>query len=52
MSVPSATSTNRETLGHVRGLPPSPDRLITFQDGSFRRFQTARSVEHPAAIFA
>jgi CubicO group peptidase (beta-lactamase class C family) len=41
---PSATSTatDPETLGWMRGFPPAPDRLITFQDGSFRNFPELR----------
>lgn len=44
MSVPSTppTSTAAETLGWMRGFPPSPDRLITFQNGSFRSFPELR----------
>lgn len=41
-SQPAATSTDPETLGWMRGFPPSPDRLITFQNGSFRSFPELR----------
>lgn len=37
-----AASTDPETLGWMRGFPPSPDRTITFQDGSFRNFPELR----------
>lgn len=53
MSVPSTppTSTDPETLGWMRGFPPSPDRLITFQNGSFRNFPELRWAleQHPSA---
>src|SRR5690242_648607 len=39
---PSSTATDPETLGYMRGFPPAPDRLITFQDGSFRNFPELR----------
>ncbi len=29
--------TDPETLGWMHGFPPSPDRTITFQNGSFRK---------------
>ncbi|SFJ94957.1 hypothetical protein SAMN05216525_14423 [Bradyrhizobium sp. Gha] len=38
----SATSTDPQTLGYMRDFPPSPDRTITFQDGSFRNFPELR----------
>nr|WP_283806258.1 serine hydrolase domain-containing protein [Bradyrhizobium sp. DOA1] len=37
-----STSTDPESLGWMRGFPPSPDRTITFQDGSFRSFPELR----------
>lgn len=38
----TALESDPETLGWMRGFPPSPDRLITFQDGSFRNFPELR----------
>lgn len=42
MSVPSTPPTDPETLGWMRGFPPPADRLITFQNGSFRSFPELR----------
>lgn len=39
---PTASECDPETLGWMRGFPPAPDRLITFQDGSFRNFPELR----------
>ncbi|MGY4360305.1 hypothetical protein ACVW0J_006798 [Bradyrhizobium sp. i1.7.7] len=38
----TATETDPEALGWMRGFPPSPDRTITFQNGSFRNFPELR----------
>ena len=38
----SATETDPEALGWMRGFPPAPDRTITFQNGSFRSFPELR----------
>ena len=37
-----ATATELETLGWMQAFPPSPDRTIIFQDGSFRSFPELR----------
>jgi len=34
----TSTETDPEALGWMKGLPPAPDRTITFQNGSFRSF--------------
>jgi CubicO group peptidase (beta-lactamase class C family) len=36
------TETDPESLGWMKGFPPSPDRTITFHDGSFRSFPELR----------
>lgn len=38
----TAAETDPETLGWMKGFPPSPDRTISFQDGSFRSFPELR----------
>jgi hypothetical protein len=38
----AAPTTAPESLGWMRGFPPSPDRLITFQNGSFRNVPELR----------
>jgi CubicO group peptidase (beta-lactamase class C family) len=38
----TATETDPETLGWMKGFPPSPDRTISFQDRSFRNFPELR----------
>jgi CubicO group peptidase (beta-lactamase class C family) len=39
---PTAAETDPETLGWMQGFPPPPDKLITFQNGSFRSFPELR----------
>jgi hypothetical protein len=34
----TATETDPETLGWMKGFPPAPDRTVSFQNGSFRSF--------------
>lgn len=41
-TIPTATETDPETLGWMQGFPPPPDKLITFQNGSFRSFPELR----------
>src|SRR6478736_2520822 len=38
----TATETDPETLGWMKGFPPAPDRTISFQNGSFRSFPELR----------
>ena len=38
----TAAETCPETLGFMQGFPPPPDKLITFQNGSFRSFPELR----------
>ncbi|WP_409363725.1 hypothetical protein [Bradyrhizobium liaoningense] len=38
----TTAETDPESLGWMQGFPPSPDRTITFQDGSFRSFPELR----------
>jgi hypothetical protein len=38
----AVTTTDPEILGWMRGFPPSSDRLVTFQNGSFRNFPELR----------
>jgi len=38
----SATETDPESLGWMKGFPPAPDRTVAFQDGSFRSFPELR----------
>lgn len=38
----TAADTDPETLGWMKGFPPTPDRTIAFQDGSFRSFPELR----------
>jgi CubicO group peptidase (beta-lactamase class C family) len=38
----TAAETDPETLGWMQGFPPPPDKLITFQNGSFRQFPELR----------
>ncbi|WP_038976409.1 serine hydrolase domain-containing protein, partial [Bradyrhizobium japonicum] len=38
----TAAETDPEALGWMKGFPPSPDRTITFQNGSFRNFPELR----------
>ncbi|MGY3292367.1 hypothetical protein ACVWWP_005434 [Bradyrhizobium sp. LM3.6] len=47
----TATETDPETLGWMKGFPPAPDRTVSFQNGSFRSFlRAALGVEqHPPA---
>jgi CubicO group peptidase (beta-lactamase class C family) len=39
---PTAAETDPQALGWMQGFPPSPDRTITFQNGSFRNFPELR----------
>jgi CubicO group peptidase (beta-lactamase class C family) len=41
-TIPTAAETDPETLGWMQGFPPPPDKLITFQNGSFRIFPELR----------
>ena len=41
-TMPTAAETDPETLGWMQGFPPPPDKLITFQNGSFRSFPELR----------
>src|SRR5512138_2626311 len=38
----TAADADPETLGFMQGFPPPPDKLITFQNGSFRSFPELR----------
>jgi CubicO group peptidase (beta-lactamase class C family) len=38
----TATETDPETLGWMKGFPPAPDRTVSFQNGSFRSFPELR----------
>ncbi len=38
----TAAETDPQTLGWMQGFPPPPDKLITFQNGSFRNFPELR----------
>ena len=38
----TAAETDPETLGWMKGFPPSENRTITFQNGSFRSFPELR----------
>jgi len=40
--IPSAAESDPQTLGYMQGFPPPNDKLITFQDGSFRSFPELR----------
>jgi CubicO group peptidase (beta-lactamase class C family) len=40
--IPTASETDPETLGWMQGFPPSPDKLVTFHNGSFRNFPELR----------
>jgi CubicO group peptidase (beta-lactamase class C family) len=39
---PTAAETDPQALGWMQGFPPSPDKLVTFQNGSFRSFPELR----------
>jgi CubicO group peptidase (beta-lactamase class C family) len=41
-SLPDARASDPVTLGWMVGAPPSPDRIIAFQDGSYYRFPQLR----------
>ena len=41
-STPNAAETDPQTLGWMQGFPPSPDKTITFHNGSFRSFPELR----------
>lgn len=41
-STPTATESDPQTLGWMKGFPPRPDRTISFQNGSFRSFPELR----------
>lgn len=41
-TAPTAAETDPETVGWMKGFPPPADRLITFEDGSFRSFPQLR----------
>jgi CubicO group peptidase (beta-lactamase class C family) len=41
-TIPTAADTDPESLGWMQGFPPPPDKLITFQNGSFRSFPELR----------
>eukprot|EP01035_Chromulina_nebulosa_P016762 gene16762-22221_t len=40
--IPTAAESDPQTLGYMQGFPPPNDKLITFQDGSFRSFPELR----------
>jgi CubicO group peptidase (beta-lactamase class C family) len=40
--LPTASETDPQTLGWMQGFPPSPDKTITFHNGSFRSFPELR----------
>ncbi|WKA26001.1 serine hydrolase domain-containing protein [Bradyrhizobium roseum] len=41
-ATPTAAETDPLALGWMQGFPPPPDKLITFQNGSFRSFPELR----------
>jgi len=41
-ATPTAAETDPQALGFMQGFPPSPDKTITFQNGSFRSFPELR----------
>ena len=44
----SATETDPESLGWMKGFPPAPDRTVAFQDGSLQSARRSNGLSVPA----